>query len=101
MPISHVEQQGDAAIPVYYQSLAWSGGAKYVSPGHFGQPSPPSNFELIDARNLVGSEGNLVQGQCGIPSIVCKSVQGNDWANLATRKLIRFYTEIPEDGVIR
>ncbi|KAJ7936222.1 hypothetical protein B0H13DRAFT_2303936 [Mycena leptocephala] len=80
-----------------------------VSPGHFGQPSPPSNFELIDKE---------LRAQCGIPSIPCKSVQGNvsfmndprtiiaklssgDWANSATRKLIRFHPEIPEDGVIR
>ncbi|KAJ6558925.1 hypothetical protein B0H10DRAFT_2240688 [Mycena sp. CBHHK59/15] len=52
--------------------------------------------------------------ECGIPSIPCKSVQGNvffmndprtiiaqDWSNPATRKLIRVYPEIPEDGIIR
>ncbi|KAJ7221179.1 hypothetical protein C8J57DRAFT_1594096 [Mycena rebaudengoi] len=51
--------------------------------------------------------------QCGIPSIPCKSVQGNvffmndpaaiiakDWANPTTRKLIHVYPEIPEDGII-
>ncbi|KAF8134135.1 hypothetical protein K438DRAFT_1911731 [Mycena galopus ATCC 62051] len=50
----------------------------------------------------------------GIPSIPCKSVQGNvffmndpkaiiakDWANPVTRKLIHVYPEIPEDGVVR
>ncbi|KAJ6523814.1 hypothetical protein B0H19DRAFT_1223959 [Mycena capillaripes] len=53
-------------------------------------------------------------GQCSIPSIPCKSPQGNvffmndprviiaqDWANPATRKLIQLYPEIPHDGVIR
>ncbi|KAJ7349930.1 hypothetical protein DFH08DRAFT_913873 [Mycena albidolilacea] len=52
--------------------------------------------------------------ECGIPSIPCKSVQSNiffmndprkiiaqDWSNPATRKLIRVYPEIPEDGIIR
>ncbi|KAJ7227863.1 hypothetical protein C8J57DRAFT_1439998 [Mycena rebaudengoi] len=51
--------------------------------------------------------------QCGTPSIPCKSVQGNifindpktiiarDWSNPQTRKHIRVYPEIPEDGVIR
>ncbi|KAJ7501284.1 hypothetical protein B0H11DRAFT_2373359 [Mycena galericulata] len=55
-----------------------------------------------------------LRSKCGIPSIPCKSVQGNiffmndpkaiiaqDWSNPATRKLIHVYPEIPEDGVIR
>ncbi|KAJ7795451.1 hypothetical protein B0H14DRAFT_3554112 [Mycena olivaceomarginata] len=55
-----------------------------------------------------------IRSQCGIPSIPCRSVQGNvffmndprtiiaqDWSNPATRKLIRVYPEIPEDGIIR
>ncbi|KAJ7799763.1 hypothetical protein B0H14DRAFT_3787219 [Mycena olivaceomarginata] len=55
-----------------------------------------------------------LRSECGIPSIPCKSVQGNiffmndpwkiiaqDWSNPATRKLIRVYPEIPEDGIIR
>ncbi|KAJ7245583.1 hypothetical protein C8J57DRAFT_1679671 [Mycena rebaudengoi] len=55
-----------------------------------------------------------LRAKCGIPSLPCKSVQGNiffmndpkaiiakDWANPATRKLIHVYPEIPEDGVIR
>ncbi|KAJ7689562.1 hypothetical protein B0H17DRAFT_1160101 [Mycena rosella] len=55
-----------------------------------------------------------VRAQCGIPTVPCKSVQGNvffmnsptaiiakDWANPTTRKLIHVYPEIPEDGIIR
>ncbi|KAJ7115359.1 hypothetical protein C8R44DRAFT_629153, partial [Mycena epipterygia] len=55
-----------------------------------------------------------IRSECGIPSIPCKSALGNvffmndpraiiaqDWANPTTRKLIRFYPEIPEDGIIR
>ncbi|KAF7367987.1 hypothetical protein MSAN_00864400 [Mycena sanguinolenta] len=55
-----------------------------------------------------------LRGQCGTPSIPCKSVQGNvffmndpraiiakDWTNPTTRKLIHVYPEIPEDGIIR
>ncbi|KAJ7206206.1 hypothetical protein C8J57DRAFT_1258525 [Mycena rebaudengoi] len=55
-----------------------------------------------------------LRAKCGIPSLPCKSVQGNiffmnnpkaiiakDWANPVTRKLIHVYPEIPEDGVIR
>ncbi|KAF8193520.1 hypothetical protein K438DRAFT_2131595 [Mycena galopus ATCC 62051] len=55
-----------------------------------------------------------LRSQCGIPSIPCKSAQGNvfymndpraiiakDWANPTTRKLIQLYPEIPEDGIIR
>ncbi|KAJ7243523.1 hypothetical protein C8J57DRAFT_1556786 [Mycena rebaudengoi] len=55
-----------------------------------------------------------LRAKCGIPSLPCKSVQGNiffmndpkaiiaqDWANPATCKLIHVYPEIPEDGVIR
>ncbi|KAJ7691414.1 hypothetical protein B0H17DRAFT_867957, partial [Mycena rosella] len=56
----------------------------------------------------------VIRAQCGIPTIPCKSVQGNvffmndptaiiakDWANPTTRKLIHVYPEIPEDGIIR
>ncbi|KAJ7648146.1 hypothetical protein B0H17DRAFT_1163798 [Mycena rosella] len=52
--------------------------------------------------------------ECGIPTIPCKSVQGNvffmndpaaiiaqDWANPMTRKLIHVYPEIPKDGIIK
>ncbi|KAJ7756607.1 hypothetical protein B0H16DRAFT_1458060 [Mycena metata] len=52
--------------------------------------------------------------QFGIPTIPCKSVQGNvffmndprsiiaqDWSNPTTRELIHVYPEIPEDGIIR
>ncbi|KAJ7126361.1 hypothetical protein C8R46DRAFT_1146707 [Mycena filopes] len=55
-----------------------------------------------------------LRAQCGIPSIPCKSAQGNvffmndpraivakDWTNPTTRNLIHVYPEIPEDGVIR
>ncbi|KAJ7246181.1 hypothetical protein C8J57DRAFT_1678249 [Mycena rebaudengoi] len=55
-----------------------------------------------------------LRAQCGVPSLPCRSVQGNvffmndpkaiiakDWANPATCKLIHLYPEIPEDGVIR
>ncbi|KAJ7239672.1 hypothetical protein C8J57DRAFT_1564739 [Mycena rebaudengoi] len=55
-----------------------------------------------------------IRSQCGIPSIPCKSVQGNvffmndpraivakDWSNPTTRKFIHVYPEIPEDGIIR
>ncbi|KAJ7794894.1 hypothetical protein B0H14DRAFT_2392166 [Mycena olivaceomarginata] len=55
-----------------------------------------------------------LRAEWGIPSIPCKSVQGNvffmndprtiiaqDWSNPATRKLLRVYPEIPEDHVIR
>ncbi|KAJ7097466.1 hypothetical protein C8R44DRAFT_643499, partial [Mycena epipterygia] len=56
-----------------------------------------------------------IRSECGIPSIPCKSALGNvffmndpraiiaqvNWANPTTCKLIRFYPEIPEDGIIR
>ncbi|KAJ7859863.1 hypothetical protein B0H14DRAFT_2350940 [Mycena olivaceomarginata] len=55
-----------------------------------------------------------LRGQCGVPSIPCRSPQGNvfymndpraiiakDWTNPVTRKLIHVYPEIPEDGIIR
>ncbi|KAJ7467555.1 hypothetical protein FB451DRAFT_1340448 [Mycena latifolia] len=42
-----------------------------------------------------------IRKQCGVTTIPCKSVQGNDWVNPTTRKLIHVYPEIPEDGVIR
>ncbi|KAJ7698601.1 hypothetical protein B0H17DRAFT_1158298 [Mycena rosella] len=55
-----------------------------------------------------------IRVQCGISSILCKSVQGNvffmndpkaiiaqDWSNPATQKFIHVYPEIPEDGIIR
>ncbi|KAJ7277334.1 hypothetical protein C8J57DRAFT_1060971, partial [Mycena rebaudengoi] len=55
-----------------------------------------------------------IRSQCGIPTIPCKSVQGNvffmndpktiiaqDWSNPTTRKLLHVYPEIPEDGIIR
>ncbi|KAJ7688285.1 hypothetical protein B0H17DRAFT_1135740 [Mycena rosella] len=55
----------------------------------------------------------VIRAQCGIPTIPCKSVQGNvffmndptaiiaKWTNPTTRKLIHVYPEIPEDGIIR
>ncbi|KAJ6582733.1 hypothetical protein B0H10DRAFT_2341090 [Mycena sp. CBHHK59/15] len=55
-----------------------------------------------------------IRADSGIPSIPCKSALGNiffmndpraivaqDWANPTIRKLIQFYPEIPEDGIIR
>ncbi|KAJ7243992.1 hypothetical protein C8J57DRAFT_1452332 [Mycena rebaudengoi] len=52
-----------------------------------------------------------LRAQCGVPSLPCRSFQGNvffmndpkviiakDWENPATRKLIHLYPEIPEDG---
>ncbi|KAJ6583723.1 hypothetical protein B0H10DRAFT_1833401 [Mycena sp. CBHHK59/15] len=55
-----------------------------------------------------------IHSECGIPTILCKSVQGKvffmndpaaiiaqDWANPMTRKLIHVYPEIPLDGIIR
>ncbi|KAJ7024015.1 hypothetical protein C8F04DRAFT_1192873 [Mycena alexandri] len=55
-----------------------------------------------------------IRSECGIPTIPCKSVQGNvffmndpaaiitqDWANPQSRKDIHVYPEIPTDGIIR
>ncbi|KAJ7659979.1 hypothetical protein B0H17DRAFT_1163121 [Mycena rosella] len=55
-----------------------------------------------------------IRTECGIPTIPCKSVQGNvffmndpaaiiaqDWANPMTLKLIHVYPEIPKDGIIK
>ncbi|KAJ7218497.1 hypothetical protein GGX14DRAFT_560838 [Mycena pura] len=55
-----------------------------------------------------------LRGQCGVATIPCRSPLGNvffmndvkqlianDYANLTTRKLLRFYPEITEDGAVR
>ncbi|KAJ7652787.1 hypothetical protein DFH06DRAFT_1134240 [Mycena polygramma] len=89
------------------------------------QPSPdsewfpyPSKLEA-NCKNVPSFDHlrriqKSIRSECGIPTIPCKSVQGNvffmndpaaivaqDWANPTTRKLIHVYPEIPKDGIIR
>ncbi|KAJ7687158.1 hypothetical protein B0H17DRAFT_1160505 [Mycena rosella] len=58
--------------------------------------------ETIPSFDYLRRVQKEVHAQCGIPTVPCKSVQGNvDWANPTTHKLIHVYPEIPEDGIIR
>ncbi|KAJ7855645.1 hypothetical protein B0H14DRAFT_3085413 [Mycena olivaceomarginata] len=68
----------------------------------------------VPSFDLLRQVQKELRGQCGVPSIPCRSPQGNvfymndlraiiakDWTNPVTRKLIHVYPEIPEDSIIR